>query len=296
MTVKSHQHTLNILLADDGSQHSQAAIQLLCDLPLRHDTRITAISVFSPRLSSDHEWLRQSLANTKTCLLDSGLHVQSELILGYPAERLIEFAETLDPDLIVLGAKGLRATLGILLGGVAQQVVEYANWPVLVVRAPYKTPQRLLVAIDGSEYSQSAMEYLSGFPLLDSSEIHIIHVMPPAPDLSFTLQSWPPAPEIIQPPMQIDPDEIKQMLVEQEQLGKQLLSRAEALLSDCGNALITSLRRGDAATEIIDYIKTNDIGLVVLGSRGLSPVRSWLLGSVSRKIIHYSDCSVLVVK
>lgn len=296
MTAKSHQYPLNILLADDGSQHSLAAIQLLCDIPLRHDTRITAVSVFSPLLSSDHEWLRESLASTKACLIDGGLHVKSELILGYPAEKLMEFAETINPDLIVLGAKGLRATLGILLGGVAQQVVEYANWPVLVVRAPYKPPQRVLVAADGSEYSQCAMEYLFGFPLLETSEIHIIHVMPPAPDPFYPLQSWPPAPEIIQPPPPEDTEAIKKLLAEQEQFGKQLLSRAEELLSDRGLPVITCLERGDAATEIIDYIKSNDIGLVVLGSRGLSPVQSWLLGSVSRKIIHYSDCSVLVVK
>ncbi len=296
MTAQPYGHPVNILLADDGSQHSQAAIQMLCDLPLRHDTRITAVSVFSPLLSSDHEWLRESLASTKACLMDSGLHVKSELVLGYPAEKLMEVAETLEPDLIVLGAKGLRATLGILLGGVAQQVVEYANWPVLVVRAPYKSPQRVLVAADGSEYSQRAIDYLSGFPLLDSCEIHIVHVMPPAPDPFYPLQAWPPAPEIIQPPLVIDTEELKQMRAEQEQRGKALLARAEKQFSGGGMAVFTCLTKGDAATEIIDYIKSRDIGLVVLGSRGLSPVQSWLLGSVSRKIIHYSDCSVLVVK
>lgn len=296
MPAQPYKHPLNILLADDGSLHAQAAIQLLCDLPLKHDTKITAVSVFSPLLSSDHEWLRQSLADTKACLIDSGLRVKSELVLGYPAEKLTEFAEKLDPDLIVLGAKGLRATLGILLGGVAQQVVEYANWPVLVVRAPYKPPQRILVAVDGSEYSERAIDYLLSFPIPDSSAIHIIHVMSPAPDPAYPIQSWPPVPEIIQLPPPVDTAKIKQMLAEQEQLGKQLLSRTEDLLEEFGKPIVTSLRRGDAATEIIDYIKSKDIGLVVLGSRGLSQVQSWLLGSVSRKIIHYSDCSVLVVK
>ncbi len=56
------------------------------------------------------------------------------------------------------------------------------------------------------------------------------------------------------------------------------------------------LLRGDAATEIIEYVKTNQIDLIVSGSRGLSEVRGWLLGSVSRKLVHYAGCSVLVVK
>jgi nucleotide-binding universal stress UspA family protein len=43
-------------------------------------------------------------------------------------------------------------------------------------------------------------------------------------------------------------------------------------------------------------VKQNQIDLIVAGSRGLSRVRSWLLGSVSRKLVHYSGCSVLIVR
>ena len=56
------------------------------------------------------------------------------------------------------------------------------------------------------------------------------------------------------------------------------------------------LVRGDAATEIIDYAKERKVDLIVAGSRGLSQVRGWLLGSVSRKLVHYAPCSVLIVK
>ncbi len=54
--------------------------------------------------------------------------------------------------------------------------------------------------------------------------------------------------------------------------------------------------RGDAAKEIIEYAKDNNINLIVSGSRGLSQFKGWLLGSVSRKLVHYSECSVLIVK
>jgi len=54
--------------------------------------------------------------------------------------------------------------------------------------------------------------------------------------------------------------------------------------------------RGDAATEIIDYVKANQIDLIVAGSRGLSQIKSLWMGSVSRKLVHYSACSVLIVK
>jgi nucleotide-binding universal stress UspA family protein len=56
------------------------------------------------------------------------------------------------------------------------------------------------------------------------------------------------------------------------------------------------LAHGDAATEIIEYAKEHSIDLVVSGSRGLSQVKGWYLGSVSRKLVHYAHCSVLIVK
>jgi nucleotide-binding universal stress UspA family protein len=287
---------LTILLADDGSKHAQAAVQLLCDLPLPQNTDILAVSVFTPLQASDHESIRLSLDKTKACLIERGLRVNSQLILGYPAEKIIEYAENTNPDLIVMGARGLRATLGILLGGVVQQVVEYANWPVLIVRAPYKPLQNILFATDGSEHSQHALDYLLEFPLPEHVVIHTIHVMPPAPEPWQFIHSWPPAPEIIQPPLPPDSGEIQKLLDEQVNQGRAIIERTGRRLQASKIKVVSALKRGDAATEIIEYIKSNEIQLVVLGSRGLSQVTSWLLGSVSRKIIHYSDCTVLVVK
>jgi nucleotide-binding universal stress UspA family protein len=56
------------------------------------------------------------------------------------------------------------------------------------------------------------------------------------------------------------------------------------------------LKRGDAATEIMAVVKEQNIDLLITGSRGLTPIRSWMMGSVSRKLVHYSGCSVLVVR
>ena len=57
-----------------------------------------------------------------------------------------------------------------------------------------------------------------------------------------------------------------------------------------------ALLQGDAATEIIQYASNKEIDLIIAGSRGLSPMQSWLIGSVSRKLVHYAGCSVLLVK
>ncbi len=71
---------------------------------------------------------------------------------------------------------------------------------------------------------------------------------------------------------------------------------APYVLSGCKPDLLLGLKRGDAASEIMEVVKEKNIDLVVTGSRGHSPIREWMMGSVSRKLVHYSGCSVLVVR
>jgi nucleotide-binding universal stress UspA family protein len=292
-------HPLEILLADDGSEHARAAVALLEDLPLPPEAKITALRVFTPTQSSEHAIFQAALDQTQAQLQSKGLQVATELLLGYPAEKIIEYADAHRPDLIVLGAKGLRATFGILLGGVAQQVVEYAQWPVLVVRAPYQGLRHVLLVVDGSPYSKAAVNYLCGgercarFPLPKGVELHVMHVLPPIlPPVTFVDARFPGVDPLSEP---IITARLAQQAGEERQ-GGELIEQTIALLKSQGLEATGVLPRGDAATEIIAYVHANPVDLIVAGSRGLSQVRGWLMGSVSRKLIHYSGCSVLIAK
>ncbi|OGO27077.1 MAG: hypothetical protein A2W33_03525, partial [Chloroflexi bacterium RBG_16_52_11] len=160
--------TINILFGYDGSQHAQAALSLLCDLCpeglLTPAANITILAVFTPLMAGDQGILRDSLEQAHALLANKCFQVTSEFVLGYPAEKLMEYAEQLNPDLIVLGAKGLRSAFGILLGGVAQQIIEYSLCPVLVVRAPHHDEHHWMLVTDGSDCSLIATNYLLNFP------------------------------------------------------------------------------------------------------------------------------------
>jgi nucleotide-binding universal stress UspA family protein len=282
----------NILLADDGSDHARAAIQLLLKLPLSPKTHITVLRVFGSQQATEAFSLEAAVKESCTLLRDKGFQADSELLLGYPAEKIIEYADQHHPDLIVLGAKGLRATLGILLGGVAQQVIEYASCPVMVVRAPLKKLRRILLVVDGSPNSQDAAECLAQFPFPDQADLRVMHVLPPqytAVDIEMPYGNPVAQPAIIY-------EEIARQRAAEEDDGQRLLTHMAEILAASQLQTKTVLKRGDAATEIIEYVKQNQIDLIVAGSRGLSRVRSWLLGSVSRKLVHYSGCSVLIVR
>jgi len=284
---------MNILMADDSSQHAQSAVELIQDLPLPPNSRVFVLRVFTPGQISAIPDFESSLEKTKRQFLNAGIPAETDLMLGSPAEKIIEIAHNKKSNLIVLGAKGLRATLGILLGGVAQQVVEYAHGPVLIVRAPYQGLRRILFVTDGSVTSQYAARYLAKFPLPEKADVQVMHVVPP-PQPLLTMEphlgGWQSI--YVLPP----DDENSALQKQQERKGQALLKRTCALLQRHGVSSTPILRQGDAATEIMDYVKGNKVDLIVAGSRGLGQFRSLWMGSVSRKLVHYSDCSVLIVK
>lgn len=292
---------LKVLLAYDGSQHAKAALSLLQDIPLADESLVNILAVMPTQQIGAHERLNQELREIKERLGSFGIDTLTELKAGNPAASINDTASLIQTDLTIMGAKGLRATLGILLGGVAQQVVEYSCCPVLVVRAPYNGLKRVLLVTDGSQYSRKAVQYLTGsrerarFPLPEDASLTVMHVLPPPISEEMIARSWTVGPEVMFPiPVQtLDKETVEKR---EEQEGKDILDDALDQLHSAGIQAKSQMPRGDAATEVIEYVRQEKIDLVICGSRGLSQVTSWLLGSVSRKLVHYAGCSVLVVK
>jgi nucleotide-binding universal stress UspA family protein len=231
-------------------------------------------------------------------LKEKGHKFECGLLHGHPAASLIEFADHYSPNLIVMGAKGLRATFGILLGGVAQQVVEHAHWPVLIVRPNSISIHRILIATDGSEFSQTALNFVVDFPSIPDVEYHIVNVVPPMPgyEPGNIPRSWQLGSDIFQTAPIDYTNNLDELHKKNEANGSFILEHAVNFLEKYSIHSQPNLLHGDAATEILEYVKINQIDMIVIGSRGLSEVSGWLLGSVSRKIVHYATCSVLIVK
>lgn len=286
---------LKILFGDDGSEHAFAAAKLICDLPLPPGSQVIALSVFPPTKINHYPTMRDQLEFACNQLRERGIAIEPVLKTGDPAETIQDMAEREKANLIILGAVGLRATLGILLGGVAQKIVEYGNCPVLIVRAPYEGIHHIVAANDGSPQGWKALEYLGEFPLPPKAQISILHVLPPIYPEDFATAAWgmgaAPLPPI--PPRRLTDEQEK---TEDVIRAEELLEKSKTLLSSYGLTTESYLRRGDAATEILQFAKEKQADLIVAGSRGLSRVSAWLLGSVSRKLIHYAKCSVLIIR
>jgi nucleotide-binding universal stress UspA family protein len=292
MDVDNKAVQFKIMLGDDRSEHALAALSLLEDLPFPSGTDITVFRAFSPTQATDLVLMEDALNQTCNRLKKHGLIAHPELLLGVPTVKFLKHAEEQKPDLIIIGAKGLRATTGILVGGVAQQVVEYAACPVLVVRAPYHGLGNIMFVTDGSFSSQHALQFLGGLPMPEAARLWVMHVLPPPP-MSMLFMETPmgSAPVAI-----LDSDQVATQAAKEQQDGQSLVNEAIAALQAAGKPATGILKRGDAATEIMAVVKERNIDLLVTGSRGHSPIREWMMGSVSRKLVHYSGCSVLVVR
>jgi nucleotide-binding universal stress UspA family protein len=146
---------------------------------------------------------------------------------------------------------------------------------------------------DGSVPSQQATRYLGKFPLPEKADVRVMHVIPP-PQPLLTMEPHLGGWQTIYVPTPLEGDSVLQK--RQEHKGQVLLKRTCDLLQRHGVSATPILKQGDAATEIMDYAKINDIDLIVAGSHGFGQFKSLWMGSVSRKLVHYSDCSVLIVK
>ncbi len=87
------------------------------------------------------------------------------------------------------------------------------------------------------------------------------------------------------------------------ELIEELRAKGMELLEQCKKQALKSnlqvktlLEQGDYAHEIIEVAKRKDCDLIMMGSRGMSPFKELLLGSVSLKVMHHASCPVMIVR
>jgi nucleotide-binding universal stress UspA family protein len=289
MIAPAKQRLLNILLADDGSLNARAAVKFLVDLPHDKECVVTALRVFTPLDAAEYANVEDAIEQTKNLLKSRHLHYHTETRLGYPTEKIIEYANQHHPDLIVMGAKGTGANLGLLLGSVAMNIVQDGRWPVLIVREPERGLRKVLLVTDGSACSQLACDYAGVFPLPESADVEVMHVLPLLQASYFvdsTGMSFPAMTE----------EDLIRMRQDQETDGEALIHKTVEALAGHGLEARGLLMRGDTPEQIINYAREHGVDLIICGSRGYGTLTSMLLGSVSRRLAHHAPCSVLVVR
>jgi nucleotide-binding universal stress UspA family protein len=87
----------------------------------------------------------------------------------------------------------------------------------------------------------------------------------------------------------------RESLIDLEKVSEQVLQRALGLIDD-GFEVETVSRKGDPAEVLADLAQERGAHTIVVGDRGLTGVKRFLLGSVSNKLAHHAPCDTLVVR
>jgi len=141
---------------------------------------------------------------------------------------------------------------------------------------------RILIAVDGSPFAERALEHAVDLSKKYGSKLLIAHVV-----LRRFYAVTPSEAGVLATTV---------FVKEMESEGKKIIDKSDEFAREAGVPHECKLVQGVPADEIVRLAQSENVDLIVLGSRGLTEVRAFLLGSVSDKVIHHSKCPVLIVK
>jgi nucleotide-binding universal stress UspA family protein len=144
----------------------------------------------------------------------------------------------------------------------------------------------VVVAVDGSDPSFKAVRLGADIAAKYGARLHLVHVIPEG-DIPDPIRRFAESEHLSGPPY----------YVRYRYIGENILRTAcdEARKSGVSDPH-TIIVDGDPATTILRYARENAADMIFVGCRGLSDAAGMILGSVSHKVTHLADCSVVAVR
>jgi nucleotide-binding universal stress UspA family protein len=295
---------MKILLAVDGSDASMSAVAAVEAMSLPTGSAIEVVSVvpltFAPDGSvwpnvirvdppSDRERVLGDVAERLNAiagrLRTAGTSVDTRVLEGRPATEIVIEADRSDADLIVMGARGLSAVRRLLLGSVSSEVVDHAPCPVFVAR--HAAVERVMFATDGSPGAADAAEFITDSGLFDRSRFRVVSAADPG------MPWWVG----ISP---VDGSTSMELFADAVAIAEHRAQKAADQAADMLSSLevedASAVKEGDVVASLLAQAEAWPADVIVLGARHLGTVHRWLVGSVSRSILHLARASVLIVR
>jgi nucleotide-binding universal stress UspA family protein len=251
----------------------------------RHDYRATKEN-FPVPMDTLGEWLRPSGGSGARAGgpdLESLPISQEQIESAVPAEEIITYTEKEDVDLVVMGTHGRRGVDRMLFGSVTEEVVRKAPAPVFTVRAdtdvaPNQAVRRVLVPVDFSDASTSAIRHAKEIALTYGAEIVLLHVVeePVYPEAYGIETAGFPTDDVA------ERVEARLGEIAREKIGYE-------------HVLVTAVV-GPPARSILEYTTENEVDLIVQATHGRTGLDHVLLGSVTERVLRHSPVPVFVVK
>jgi nucleotide-binding universal stress UspA family protein len=282
-----------ILVPLDGSQLSQRALEPALDLSQQAGAELLLVRVPTADTLSFviSEAKQRELAQDALAYLESvcksyeqpQFSIRAQVLDGDVASAIVDTARAEQVDLIVMSTHGYSGLTRWVLGSVTEKVLRSAPCPVLAVRAACQ-PQRILITLDGSPLSEHAVE--PGLSLAQSlnAEATLLRCVPQ-----------------IVGDGKLDEHERGLSRRMQEDLINEAKEYLRARSDEAGRstrsvAINTTVRIGSPADNILEYVETYGIDLIVMATHGRTGLKRWVYGSVTAKVLRSVSCSMLVIR
>jgi nucleotide-binding universal stress UspA family protein len=282
----------------DGSRTAEVVFPYIEELAGRAGAEIILVGVCDPTLGEADarnlygSYLQRVSERLKKGLWDTGAgaaaSVDTEVLVGSPADEILAFCDSVDASLIVMASRGTSSKGPWLLGSIAAKVLRATRRPVLLVRSstedhPGKHPiRRILVPLDGSQIGAAAIALTKKLAQWVAAEIVLLHVLQP-PSFFMTFGGAG----------QVTPEED---LAARRAGALSYLEGVKKELIRQGMNVSISLTSGSPADQIVDYAEKNAVDLIAISSHGRTGIGRWVFGSVTDKILHAGETAVLVVR
>jgi nucleotide-binding universal stress UspA family protein len=142
---------------------------------------------------------------------------------------------------------------------------------------------RIVVGTDGSETAAEAVRTAIELAKLTKAKLEIVSAYEPVPQQRLKEEGEGISGDVSHV---INPREDVQFVLDQ----------AAAQAKESKVDVVTHPREGDPADAILDVAEENDADLVMVGNKGMTGARRFLLGSVPNKISHHAPCDVWIVR
>ncbi|RDI95409.1 universal stress protein [Meiothermus sp. QL-1] len=282
-----------ILIALDSSSCSERAGRVGLAFAKALGSQVVATHVLKP--TEDLTQAQRVLEPWVAIAQQMGLSLQTKPLQAEGvAEGIVELAQEIRADLIVMGTHGREGLPRLMLGSVAERVSRLAPMPVMLVRGNGEVEphaglfERILAPIDGSQAGRQAFALADWLAQRLGAELQVLHVVPSLPTPvgepwagpgAIPIYSW---------------EEARKAL---EAEGQAILEGARRLAR--APRLTTHLRKAQGRREaavIVEFAREQHSDLIVMGTHGRTGLERWLLGSVAEGVAHHAPVPLLLVR
>jgi nucleotide-binding universal stress UspA family protein len=141
----------------------------------------------------------------------------------------------------------------------------------------------IVVGTDGSDTASEAVRQATELANAVGARIHLVSAFEPVGNQRLREEK------------QQVPEDMSWMVNQREDVDATLRDAAEQI-QEAGVEVETYARQGDPADAILDVAEEKGADLIVVGNKGMSGAKRFLLGSVPNKVSHHAPCSVMIIR